>query len=113
MKMGLVFKKINENPLNFLRDAGLGNPQAMFSLSVCYDKSLGVPKDLTVVIQYLTNASERDEPRALCNSGLIYEKGENISQDIPKSIDFYERAAHLGQVQAMINLALLYEKERN
>ncbi|CAL8124937.1 unnamed protein product [Orchesella dallaii] len=102
----------------------LGTPEGIHELASCYQKGLGVEKDLskahqlflkaaslpsTIPSRYMTklkrNAAVACAQQAL---GLMYEQGMFVEQNYSTSASWYKKAAENGNELSLNNLGLFY-----
>lgn len=88
----------------------LGESEASFLVGTCYEKGLGVDKDIERAYDYYKVAAENDDPRALEILGMAYLSGTMLKKDEQTGIEFYERAALRGNKRCQKYLADLFQK---
>ncbi len=91
----------------FQAEAEKGNPDAEFSLGVCYDFGNGVPKDMAKAAFWYQKAAEAGVEEAQNNLGSCYESGEGVPKDYHQAYAWYQKAAAQGNQKAKENLANL------
>jgi TPR repeat protein len=89
--------------------AALGNPQAMRTLGIYYERGLGVPLDYANAREWYEKAAVAGDAEAMVEIGYLYDSGRGGSKDIDKAREWYEKAAVAGDPAGMRNLASVYE----
>jgi TPR repeat protein len=93
----------------YKKAAALGNPQAMRTLGIRYDRGLGVPLDYVNAREWYEKAAVAGDAAAMFDIGYAYDSGRGGSKDHDKAREWYEKAAGAGEPAAMRNLAYDYE----
>lgn len=95
--------------VEFFRKASeQGLAQAQFNLGLCYDKGLGVIKDISEAVNWYSKSAYQGFADAQFNMGNCYFNGHGVNKDIKKAIFWYEKAAQQGLAQAQFNLGLCF-----
>lgn len=77
------------------------HPAATFNLGLCYEKGLGVDKDLRMAMQCYSLASALGHPKAMYNLGVFYVRGIGGLRKSKKAArECFDSAARLGQKEA-------------
>jgi len=93
----------------YLQEANNGDLKAKSALSYLYFNALGVEKNSSKALKYLTQAADGNYTTAQYDLGMIYLLGEDdIKTDKQKAFKWLSRAADLNHTQAKYNLALMY-----
>lgn len=74
----------------------------------CYEKGLGVEKDLETAFYYYQKAAEMGDPSALNKLGNMYAQGKGCIKDMSKAASCYLSAAEKGNKYAQHNIAFCY-----
>lgn len=74
----------------------------------CYEKGLGVEKNLEAAFYYYQKAAELGDPTALNKLGNMYAQGKGCSKNISKAASCYLAAAEKGNKYAQHNIAFCY-----
>ena len=85
----------------------LGENEASFLVGTCYEKGIGVEKDLERAFDV---AVENDDPRALEILGTVYLSGHPYQQVEHIGIELYEKAALSGNKRCQKYLADLFQE---
>ena len=88
----------------------LGESEASFLVGTCYEKGIGVEKDLGRAYDYYKVAAENDDPRALEILGAAYLSGHPYQKDEQRGIELYEKAALSGNKRCQKHLADLFQE---
>jgi hypothetical protein len=91
----------------FQAEAVKGNPNAEFSLGVCYDLGNGVPKDPQKAVFWYQQAAGAGVEEAQNNLASCYENGEGVVKDYHQAYYWFRKAAAQGNQKAKENLANL------
>ncbi len=89
----------------FEAEAQKGNPDAEFSLGVCYDFGNGVPKDMAKAVLWYQKAAGAGVKEAQNNLGSCYEHGEGVPKDYHQAYFWFQKAAAQGNQKAKENMA--------
>ena len=99
-------------PAEALRRARLaaeqGHPRGQFLTGLCYQRGIGVERDVPTAIKWYRLAAAQNEPQAALNLGQIFESGFNVPVDYAETAKWYRLAADGGNGQAQYRLALCY-----
>ena len=87
-----------------------GHAEAQRSVGYCYEKGLGVAKDLYEAVKWYRKAAEQGEANGQNNLGYCYQKGYGVDQDYTEAVKWYRKAAEQGYASAQNNLGYCYEK---
>ena len=87
--------------------AGTG---ASRSMGHCYEKGIGVEKDLKVAIMCYTTAANKGDRYAQVALGHCYKKGIGVKRNIEKAIELYQSVAGRGDAEAQYRLGVCYAK---
>ncbi len=93
-----------------IRASVLGGSEASFLVGTCYEKGIGVEKDLERAFDYYKVAAENDDPRALEILGTAYLSGHPYQKDEQRGIELYEKAALSGNKRCQKYLADLFQE---
>ena len=101
--------KYSKEALRCYREAGdLGNVEALFKLGDCYEKGLGVEKDLKEAVKWYRMAAEQGYARAQSVLGWYYVNGR-VTIDPKEAIKWYTKAAeqgYTGSPQGLVQVEL-------
>ena len=75
-------------------------PPAMHTLSVCFERGIGLVKDEDAAFQYCLAAAKLGNPAALNNMGCNYFEGKHVGRDPYRALAYFNSAAKAGYVQA-------------
>ena len=81
-----------------------------FEIGYCYDKGMGVKKDLKMAFYWYEKAANNGNMIAMYNLGLFYENGFSVEKDIDNAIYWYEKSAKQGSQNAQSQLEILTSK---
>ena len=97
----------------YLRQAASqGHTEAQYQLSVCYDRGIGVRKNITEAAKWCQMAAFGGHAKAQSEIGYCYEYGQGVVRNIKEAVSWYEMASAQGNIQAKNNLAFCYQKGR-
>lgn len=86
--------------------ADLGDDDGLNCTGGMYLNGFGVPKDVSLAIEYFLRAEEAGNITAMINLGNIYENGEdNIDIDYTKALAWYKKAMENGDSTGKFNYA--------
>ena len=87
------------------------DPVAEYYTGVCYERGLGVEKDLQKAAYWYRIAAQHGHSTAQHNLGVFYEHGlGDLPVDKREALRFYRMAAEAGDEDALHNLKLLKEE---
>lgn len=88
------------------------HPAATFNLGLCYERGLGVNKDLRMAMQCYSLASALGHPKAMYNLGVFYVRGiGGLRRSKKAARECFDSAARLGQKEAQLALELHEAKQ--
>ena len=97
----------------YLRQAASqGHTEAQYQLSVCYDRGIGVRKNITEAAKWCQMAAFGGHAKAQSEIGYCYEYGQGVVRNIKEAVSWYEMASAQGNIEAKNNLAFCYQKGR-
>ena len=101
------------NAVRYLRQAASqGHTQAQYQLSICYDRGIGVRKNMTEAAKWCQMAAFGGHAKAQSEIGYCYESGQGVVRNIKEAVSWYEMASAQGNIEAKNNLAFCYQKGR-
>lgn len=81
------------------------HPAATFNLGLCYEKGLGIERDLKMAMQCYTVASALGHAKAMYNLGVFYVRGwGGLKRSRRAARECFDSAARLGQAEAQLAL---------
>ncbi|KAH3757185.1 calmodulin-dependent protein kinase [Pelomyxa schiedti] len=83
-------------------DAGIA--QAMNNLAACYERGLGVGRDIPKAVTLYQGAASAGHAVAMYNLGAFYFYGTGVVKDMDKAVSLWRRAAQLGNEEAIAKL---------
>lgn len=89
-------------------EAEKGNPTAMLTLGVMYERGIGTPRNFIKAFEWYTKAANANMPEGYYNVGVCYEIGIGTSGDPVRAFQNFEKSAELGLSQGLYKLATLY-----
>lgn len=92
--------------------ASQGHTEAQYQLSVCYDRGIGVRRNITEAAKWCQMAAFGGHAKAQSEIGYCYEYGQGVVRNIKEAVSWYEMASAQGNIQAKNNLAFCYQKGR-
>lgn len=97
----------------YLRQAASqGHTEAQYQLSVCYDRGIGVRRNITEAAKWCQMAAFGGHAKAQSEIGYCYEYGQGVVRNIKEAVRWYEMAYAQGNIEAKNNLAFCYQKGR-
>ena len=97
----------------YLRQAASqGHTEAQYQLSVCYDRGIGVRRNITEAAKWCQMAAFGGHAKAQSEIGYCYEYGQGVVRNIKEAVSWYEMASDQGNIEAKNNLAFCYQKGR-
>src|SRR6185369_16880914 len=87
-----------------------GNSFAQANLGWCYEKGLGVDKNVQKAVELYQEAVKQENFYAYVSLGLCYKNGIGVERDIQKAIELFQRAAEEKNAYGQYNLGWCYEK---
>ena len=75
---------------------------------LCYGEGIGVERDDTQSLRWLTQAADKDDPEAQYLLGLKYVHGVGVASDLDAAARWFRRAAEWGENRAQYNLGVSY-----
>lgn len=97
----------------YLRQAASqGHTEAQYQLSVCYDRGIGVRRNITEAAKWCQMAAFGGHAKAQSEIGYCYEYGQGVVRNIKEAVSWYEMASAQGNIEAKNNLAFCYQKGR-
>lgn len=94
----------------YAKAAKQGHTQAIFNISCCYAKGLGVEKSVEKAVELCTLAAEQGDAHAQFNLGLCYFCGDGVSLSYDTAAHWFHKAAEQDHVGAMYSLVQCYEE---
>ena len=91
---------------NSKEKAEKGDALAQYQLGLCYDRGVGVAKNLAQAAAWYRKAAETGYAEAQASLGFCYQKGLGVPADLAEAKRWYTRAASQGDANAQ---ALLKE----
>lgn len=108
MKIGIFcIEKLRKNEEGFYwikKSAGTGTPRATILLAKCYEKGIGVQKNLREAFELYKSAAEKGDAIAQYKLGECYEYGKGCSENISLAIDWYKKSSFQNFLKAKIKL---------
>ena len=92
--------------------ASQGQKEAQYQLSVCYDRGIGVRRNITEAAKWCQMAAFGGHAKAQSEIGYCYEYGQGVVRNIKEAVSWYEMASAQGNIEAKNNLAFCYQKGR-
>lgn len=87
------------------------HPAATFNLGLCYERGLGVDRDMKMAMQCYTVASSLGHAKAMYNLGVFYVRGwGGLKRSRKAARECFDSAARLGQENAKMAMDLHREK---
>ncbi|GAB0097247.1 hypothetical protein DMENIID0001_128750 [Sergentomyia squamirostris] len=88
------------------------HPSAAFNLALCYERGMGVKKDLRMAMEFYQMATEMGHAKAMYNLGVFYVHGlGGLKRNRRVARELFEVAAKLGQEDAQAALRLTKPQE--
>lgn len=88
------------------------HPAATFNLGLCYERGLGVDRDLKMAMQCYTVASSLGHAKAMYNLGVFYVRGwGGLKRSRKAARECFDSAARLGQENAKMAMDLHRQKQ--
>ena len=107
-------KKINnpEKIVAMLQELGntsySGNNEALFILSECYEKGIGVEKNANKAFELLTKAADKNNQTACFLLGEKYYLGNGVSKDLDKSANYLQKGIRM-EKRSISNIGYKYQ----
>ena len=92
--------------------ASQGHTEAQYQLSVCYDRGIGVRRNITEAAKWCQMAAFGGHAKAQSEIGYCYKYGQGVVRNIKEAVSWYEMASAQGNIEAKNNLAFCYQKGR-
>lgn len=89
-------------------EAEKGNPAAMLTLGVMYERGIGTPRNFIKAFEWYGKAATANMAEGYYNVGVCYEIGMGNGGDPAKAFYNFEKSAELGLAQGLYKLATLY-----
>lgn len=90
------------------------HPAATFNLGLCYERGLGVERDLSMAMKCYTVASSQGHPKAIYNLGVYYARGlGGLKRSRKAALECFVSAARLGQEEAQLALDLHRDRQEH
>ena len=84
------------------------DPSAEYNLGICYERGLGIEKDMSKAASLYKSAADHGHTGAQYNLGVFYEHGlGGFAVDKKEAARFYRMATEAGDEDALHNLLLL------
>lgn len=88
------------------------HPSATFNLGLCYERGLGVPRDLKMAMHCYTVASSMGHAKAMYNLGVLYVQGKGgLKRSRKAARECFDSAARLGQPEAQLALDMKTQRQ--
>lgn len=88
------------------------HPAGTFNLGLCYERGLGVEKDLKMAMQCYSLASAMGHPKAMYNLGVYYVRGwAGLRKSRKAARECFDAAARLGQKEAQVAMEMHQERQ--
>lgn len=91
-------------------DAQQGDPKAMGTLGLLYEKGKGCRKDLAKALTWLKKGAKKGDAAAENNLGFLYFQGIGVEQNDQEAYRWFKKAAEQGLASAEANLGLMYAR---
>ena len=88
------------------------SPDAQFIMAKVYAKGLGVSRDTTQAINYLSQAAQNGHIEGMFNLGMAFELGKGVDKNINAAFEWQLKAAQKGWLKAQRKIATMYEHGR-
>ncbi|WP_042148801.1 MULTISPECIES: tetratricopeptide repeat protein [unclassified Pseudoalteromonas] len=88
------------------------SPDAQFIMAKIYAKGLGVGRDTTQAINYLSQAAQNGHIEGMFNLGMAFELGKGVDKNINAAFEWQLKAAQKGWLKAQRKIATMYEHGR-
>lgn len=88
------------------------SPDAQFIMAKIYAKGLGVGRDTTQAINYLSQAAQNGHIEGMFNLGMAFELGKGVNKNINAAFEWQLKAAEKGWLKAQRKVAKMYEHGR-
>ena len=88
------------------------SPDAQFIMAKVYAKGLGVSRDTTQAINYLSQAAQNGHIEGMFNLGMAFELGKGVDKNINAAFEWQLKAAQKGLLKAQRKIATMYEHGR-
>ncbi|MBU2971034.1 SEL1-like repeat protein [Pseudoalteromonas sp. C2R02] len=85
------------------------SPDAQFIMAKIYAKGLGVGRDTTQAINYLSQAAQNGHIEGMFNLGMAFELGKGVDKNINAAFEWQLKAAEKGWLKAQRKVAKMYE----
>ena len=89
------------------KKAEQGQAGAQFELGGMYFKGHGVPRNLTVAVNWFSKAAEQGNAKAQVMLGMILIRGQGVRQDVAEAAKWFREAAEQGSARAQVYMAIL------
>jgi TPR repeat protein len=91
--------------------AQAGVARAQNNIGACFSEGLGVERDHSLALRWLTSAAEEGDPVGRRNLAALYFRGEGVGQDQKRAAELYRAAAEAGDAPAQDMLSWLLLEE--
>lgn len=79
-----------------------------YSMGVCYEKGIGVSRNMWRAASYFKQAADAGDVRAKCDLGVCFQTGRGVDRSPQRAVALYHEAALRGYPKAQCNLARCY-----
>lgn len=110
--LGIQYARCKMEPLAFKWfkcAADARDPVAMYNISYCYKRGLGIEKDFLLHIEWLERAADSGQPVAQNDLGMYHASGKLVAKDSRRALELLKLSAEQGEPTAMYNLAYFHE----
>ena len=90
----------------------LGCLNANGSIALCYEKGIGVKKNVTKAFEMYKEEAAKGDLESIYNVGVCYERGTGVKSNIESAMIFYSKAASRDHPSASFNLGCIYASGR-
>ena len=93
---------------DLLERAKAGNGAAQNCVGYCYLNGLGINKDYSQALYWISKSVENNNLKGVCSLGYMYEMGLGVEKNPKKAVELYRKSALMGFPLAWCNLATCY-----
>ena len=92
-----------------MKSAKNRNGKAMRNIGMCFEKGMGVPKDMCKAYEWYLKVANSGDAGGMQCVGLCYWDGKGVAQDKAKAYEWYLKAAKKN-VEAMNSVGQCYQR---
>jgi len=91
-----------------LKTAKNGDAESQFQIGRCYDRGLGVKKDLKKAIRWWKMSADHGHSKSQFNLGICYYSGEGVDRDVDLAYCYFRKSSADGNERSICYLGICY-----